>query len=136
MDIKQEMNNWIELNDVAVVTDVLAPFKQAYTSIVDLYQQAKQDVISNSAMFDYFLDSSCSSFPHPASYKKPHYTKAFMFFNVGRKKRHYLFLIEELLIVELIDGQCNILDLSPVKINNRTTYQQIINYFIKNIDND
>ena len=32
--------------------------------------------------------------------------------------------------------QCLILDLWPVKINNRTTYKQIINYFIKNIDND
>jgi hypothetical protein len=33
--------------------DVLAPFKQAYTAIVDLYQQAKQDIVFNSAMFNF-----------------------------------------------------------------------------------
>ena len=85
MTAKQKITNLIQLSDVTTVDDVLAPFKQAYTAIVDLYQQAKQDVVSNSAMFDYFLDSSSSSFPHPHSYKEPHYTNAFMFFNVGRK---------------------------------------------------
>lgn len=135
MTIKQEMNNLIELDDGTIVADVLAPFKQAYTAIVDLYQQAKQDVISNSAMFGYLLGSSCSSSLRPHSYKNLHYTRAFMFFNVGRGNRHYLFLIEELLIVEFIDGRCNILDLSPEKINNRTKYKGIINRVVKNIDN-
>lgn len=136
MTAKQKITNLIQLSDGTTVDDVLAPFKQAYTAIVDLYQQAKQDVVSNSAMFDYFLDSSSSSFPHPHSYKEPHYTNAFMFSNVGRKARHYLFLIEELLIVEFIDGQCNILDLSPTKVNNKATYKQILIRFVKNIDND
>lgn len=136
MTTKQEINNLIQLADGTTVVDILAPFKQAYTAIVGLYQQAKQDVVSNSAMFSYYLDNSCPSPTRPYFNKASHYTNAFLFFNVGRKNRHYLFLIEELLIVELIDGQCNILDLSPVKINNRTTYLQIINYFIKNIDND
>ena len=136
MTTKQEINNLIQLANGTTVEDVLAPFKQAYTAIVDLYQQAKQDVVSNSAMFSYYLDDSCPSPTRPYLNKASHYTNAFMFFNVGRKNRHYLFLIEELLIVELIDGQCNILDLSPVKINNRTTCEQIINYFIKNIDID
>ena len=136
MTPKQEINNLIQLANGTTVVDVLAPFKQAYTAIVDLYQQAKQDVVSNSAMFSYYLDNSCPYPTRPYFNKASHYSNAFMFFNVGRKNRHYLFLIEELLIVELIDGQCNILDLSPVKINNRTTYTQIINYFIKNIDND
>lgn len=136
MTSKQEINNLIQLANGTTVVDVLAPFKQAYTAIVDLYQQAKQDVVSNSAMFSYFLDDSCPSSTRPYFNKASHYTNAFMFFNVGRKNRHYLFLIEELLIVELIDGQYNILDLSPVKINNRTTYKQIINRFIKKVDCD
>lgn len=136
MTTKQEINNLIQLADGTTVVDVLAPFKQAYTAIVDLYQQAKQDVISNSAMFDYFLDSSCSSFPHPHSYKEPHYTNAFVFFNVGGKAHHYLFLIEELLIVEFIDDKCNFLDLSPTKVNNKAAYKQILIRFVKNINND
>lgn len=136
MTTKQEINNLIQLANGTTVGDVLAPFKQAYTAIVDLYQQAKQDVVSNSAMFSYFLDDSCPSSTRPYFNKASHYTKAFMFFNAGRKNLHYLFLIEELLIVELIDGQCNILDLSPVKINNRTTYKRIINHFIKKVDSD
>lgn len=136
MTSKQEINNLIQLANGTTVVDVLAPFKQAYTAIADLYQQAKQDVVSNLAMFSYFLDDSCPSSTRPYFNKASHYTKAFMFFNAGRKNLHYLFLIEELLIVELIDGQCNILDLSPVKINNRTTYKQIINRFIKKVDCD
>ena len=136
MTSKQEINNLIQLANGTTVVDVLAPFKQAYTAIADLYQQAKQDVVSNSAMFSYFLDDSCPSSTRPYFNKASHYNKAFMFFNAGRKNLHYLFLIEELLIVELIDGQCNILDLSPVKINNRTTYKQIINRFIKKVDSD
>lgn len=136
MTTKQEINNLIQLANGTTVVDVLAPFKQAYTAIVNLYQRAKQDVISNSAMFDYFLDSSCSSFPHPHSYKEPHYTNAFVFFNVGGKARHYLFLIEELLIVEFIDDKCNFLDLSPTKVNNKAAYKQILIRFVKNINND
>lgn len=54
MTAKQKITNLIQLSDGTTVDDVLAPFKQAYTAIVDLYQQAKQDVVSNSVMSKYF----------------------------------------------------------------------------------
>jgi len=38
MTTKQEINNLIQLANGTTVVDVLAPFKQAYTAIVDLYQ--------------------------------------------------------------------------------------------------
>lgn len=38
MTAKQKITNLIQLSDGTTVDDVLAPFKQAYTAIVDLYQ--------------------------------------------------------------------------------------------------